>query len=186
MNLGLIDQKNAYARTLSGGMRRRLLIAKALVHNPEVIILDEPTAGVDVELRRSLWQYVKELNNDGKTICITTHYLEEAERLCDFITIINKGKKLVENKKENLLNYFSTRKVKFDLINAKNITIPKSIENLVDKIENNTLYLQYNKKERNISELINILNENNIFFSEIKTYDEDLESIFVKITNNIK
>ena len=186
MNLGLIDQKNAYARTLSGGMRRRLLIAKALVHNPEVLILDEPTAGVDVELRRSLWQYVKELNNDGKTICITTHYLEEAERLCDFITIINKGKKLVENKKENLLNYFSTRKVKFDLINAKNITIPKSIENLVDKIENNTLYLQYNKKERNISELINILNENNIFFSEIKTYDEDLESIFVKITNNIK
>ena len=90
--IGLIDQKNSYARTLSGGMRRRLLIAKALVHDPDIIILDEPTAGVDVNLRKMLWEYIKELKKKGKTICLTTHYLEEAEILCDEITIINKGK----------------------------------------------------------------------------------------------
>ena len=88
----MLEQKNAYARTLSGGMRRRLLVAKALVHNPEIIILDEPTAGVDVELRKNLWNYIKDLNNKGTPICLTTHYLEEAENLCDHITIINKGK----------------------------------------------------------------------------------------------
>ena len=91
-NLGLLEQRNAYARTLSGGMRRRLLVAKALVHNPEIIILDEPTAGVDVDLRNNLWKYVRELNKQGTTICLTTHYLEEAENLCDFITIINNEK----------------------------------------------------------------------------------------------
>ena len=87
-NVGLIDQKNSYARTLSGGMRRRLLVAKALVHSPEMLILDEPTAGVDVDLRKSLWNYIKKINKLGTTICLTTHYLEEAEELCDRITII--------------------------------------------------------------------------------------------------
>ena len=108
--VGLLDQRNAYARTLSGGMRRRLLIAKALVHDPEIIILDEPTAGVDVELRYNLWEYVKELNKNGKTICLTTHYLEEAENLCEFITIINKGKIIKSDTKTNLLNFFVCEK----------------------------------------------------------------------------
>ena len=98
--VGLLEQKNAYARTLSGGMRRRLLVAKALVHNPEIIILDEPTAGVDVELRKNLWNYIKDLNKKGTTICLTTHYLEEAENLCDHITIVNKGKIIKSGKKE--------------------------------------------------------------------------------------
>lgn len=102
--MGLIEQKDFYARTLSGGMRRRLCVAKALVHNPEVVILDEPTAGVDVELRRNLWGYIKELKERGTTICLTTHYLEEAEKLCDYVTIINKGKVLKSDTKENLLN----------------------------------------------------------------------------------
>ena len=99
-DLGLSEQRNAYARTLSGGMKRRLLIAKALVHNPEVIVLDEPTAGVDVELRQNLWKYVGELKKMGKTICLTTHYLEEAEKMCDLITIINKGIKVIEDSKK--------------------------------------------------------------------------------------
>ena len=107
--VGLLDQRNAYARTLSGGMRRRLLIAKALVHDPEIIILDEPTAGVDVELRYSLWEYVKELKKNGKTICLTTHYLEEAENLCEFITIINEGKIIKSDTKTNLLNFFGKK-----------------------------------------------------------------------------
>ena len=90
--VSLEEQANSYSRSLSGGMRRRLLIAKALVHNPEIVILDEPTAGVDVELRKNLWSYVNELNTNGTTVCLTTHYIEEAEKLCDNITIINHGK----------------------------------------------------------------------------------------------
>ena len=111
----MLEQKNAYARTLSGGMRRRLLVAKALVHNPEIIILDEPTAGVDVELRKNLWNYMKDLNNKGTTICLTTHYLEEAENLCDHITIINKGKILKSDTKENILNLIGKKTVSFAL-----------------------------------------------------------------------
>jgi ABC-2 type transport system ATP-binding protein len=95
-NLRLTDQRNAYARTLSGGMRRRLLIGKALVHNPEIIILDEPTAGVDIEIRSSIWKYIKKISEEGKTVCLTTHYLEEAENLCDNISIVNYGKKIIE------------------------------------------------------------------------------------------
>ena len=182
-DLGLSDQRNAYARTLSGGMRRRLLIAKALVHNPEIIVLDEPTAGVDVELRRHLWKYVDELRNMGKTICLTTHYLEEAEKMCDLITIINKGVKIIEDKKENLLNLFSNRKVRFD-VNGKNLLIPKKLEPLVYKNEDNSIMLEYNKKNISLSDIINEFNKNNITFSEIKTYDEDLESIFLKITKS--
>ena len=162
-------------------MRRRLLIAKALVHNPEVIVLDEPTAGVDVELRQSLWKYVDELKKMGKTICLTTHYLEEAEKMCDLITIINKGKKVIEDKKDNLLNLFSIRKVKFD-IDEKNILIPEKLKPLVYTKGKNSLMLEYNKKDISLSDIIKELNTNNITFSEIKTFDEDLESIFLKIT----
>ena len=98
-NVGLLDKKNAYARTLSGGMRRRLLVAKALVHSPQMLILDEPTAGVDVELRSSLWKYIRKINKQGTSICLTTHYLQEAEELCENITIINKGKIIKDDNK---------------------------------------------------------------------------------------
>ena len=101
----LTEKADSYARTLSGGMRRRLLVAKALVHSPEIIILDEPTAGVDVNLRKSLWNYIKKINKLGTTICLTTHYLEEAEELCDRITIINNGKVIKDDTKNNLLKF---------------------------------------------------------------------------------
>ena len=180
-DLGLSEQRNAYARTLSGGMRRRLLIAKALVHNPEVIVLDEPTAGVDVELRQSLWKYVDELRKMGKTICLTTHYLEEAEKMCDLITIINKGIKVIEDRKQNLLNLFSNRKVKFDLI-GENILLPEKLKPLIYKYEQNSIVLEYNKKNINLRDIIKEFDKNNIMFSEIKTYDKDLESVFLKMT----
>ena len=147
-HLGLLEQKNAYARTLSGGMRRRLLVAKALVHNPEIIILDEPTAGVDVELRKNLWNYIKDLNNKGTTICLTTHYLEEAENLCDHITIINKGKILKSDTKENILNLIGKKTVSFAL--DEKIQIPYDLNRYNPVINNNKLLVNYDK---NITQL---------------------------------
>ena len=177
--VGLLDQRNAYARTLSGGMRRRLLIAKALVHDPEIIILDEPTAGVDVELRYNLWEYVKELNKNGKTICLTTHYLEEAENLCEFITIINKGKIIKSDTKTNLLNFFGKKTVIFELDN--NINIPKELNIYETKIEKKKLIVNYDKNKTKLSNIIKILNQNKITYNEISTKESDLENVFIKL-----
>ena len=159
--VSLIDQKNAYARTLSGGMRRRLLVAKSLVHNPDVVILDEPTAGVDVELRQDLWNYFRELNNNGTTICLTTHYLEEAEKLCDYITIINKGKILKSDTKENLLNLIGKKTVSF-ILDKNKVEIPDSLRKFDPIIEKNKLLLNYDKNKTKLKEIINILNNNKI------------------------
>ena len=137
--VSLIDQKNAYARTLSGGMRRRLLVAKSLVHNPEVIILDEPTAGVDIELRQSLWQYVRELNKKGTTVCLTTHYLEEAENLCDYITIINNGKILKTDTKENLLNLIGKKTVCF-VLDKEIIILPELLKKFNPVLKKYTIH----------------------------------------------
>ena len=184
-NVGLLEQKNAYARTLSGGMRRRLLVAKALVHNPEIIILDEPTAGVDVELRKKLWSYIKDLNSMGTTVCLTTHYLEEAENLCDYITIINKGKILKSDTKENLLNLIGKKTVSFVLDNK--IQIPLDLNKFNPEIIDNKLLVNYDKKITKLKEIIQILNNNNIAFNEINTYESDLEEVFINlIKNNVK
>jgi len=182
-DLSLSDKKNAYARTLSGGMRRRLLIAKALVHDPEIIVLDEPTAGVDVELRMNLWKYIKSLKDNGKTICLTTHYLDEAEDLCDDITIINKGKKIVEDKKFNLLSLFSKRIVDFEL-NKEINRFPDSLQKFIKSKNGKNLTIEYDKKKISLSEIIKELNNNDILFSELKTHDEDLESIFLKVLSD--
>ena len=181
-NLGLAEQKNSYARTLSGGMRRRLLIAKALVHNPDVLILDEPTAGVDVELRKNLWHYIRKLNKDGMTICLTTHYLEEAQELCDYITILNKGKIIKSDTKINLLNLVGKKTVRFFL--DKDYPIPNKLEAYEASIKNNILTLSYEKNKVDLKIIINILNENNIIFKEIDTYENDLEDIFIDLIKN--
>jgi len=181
-NLGLLEQKNAYARTLSGGMRRRLLVAKALVHNPEIIILDEPTAGVDVELRKNLWNYIKDLNNKGTTICLTTHYLEEAENLCDHITIINKGKIIKSDTKENILNLIGNKTVSFAL--DKKIQIPHNLNRYNPVIDNNRLLVNYDKNITQLKEIIEILNNNNVSFYEINTYESDLEDVFINLIKN--
>ena len=180
-NLKLTDQRNAYARTLSGGMRRRLLIGKALVHDPEIIILDEPTAGVDIDIRTSVWNYIKRISGQGKTVCLTTHYLEEAENLCDNITIINHGKKIIEGSKNDLLNIISTKSVTFIL--NKNIDIPKDLKDFNPIIDNGVLKLSYDKNKTNIKKIIDILNINKIDFKEINTFEGDLEDVFLKVIN---
>ena len=178
-NVGLFDKKDAYARTLSGGMRRRLLVAKALVHSPEMLILDEPTAGVDVEIRAALWKYIKQINKQGTTICLTTHYLQEAEELCENITIINDGQIIKDDSKENLLNFISTKKVSFDLKN--NIEIPKELLKFNPILSNHKLHLSYDKSLISINQIIETLNNCDIFFSEMNTYESNLEDVFKKL-----
>ncbi len=178
-NLKLIDQRNAYARTLSGGMRRRLLIAKSLVHSPEMLILDEPTAGVDIDIRSSVWNYIRKINSLGTTICLTTHYLEEAENLCDTISIINFGKKIKEDSKFNLLNIISNKTVSFIINN--NFVIPKKLDEFKPIINGSRLTLQYDKNKTNLKAIIDILAEEKIQFSEINTFESDLEDVFLKL-----
>jgi len=180
-NLKLTDQRNAYARTLSGGMRRRLLIGKALVHDPEIIILDEPTAGVDIDIRTSVWNYIKKISKLGKTICLTTHYLEEAEKLCNNISIINFGKTIVEGSKDQLLNIISTKSASFVL--DKNINLPDNLKEFKPIISNGILKLTYDKNKVNIKKIIDILISNQIEFREINTFEGDLEDVFIKVVN---
>jgi len=183
-NLRLTDQRNAYARTLSGGMRRRLLIGKALVHDPEMLILDEPTAGVDIDIRRSVWNYIKEINTKGTTVCLTTHYLEEAEQLCDSITIINYGKKIIEGTKTDLLNIISNKIVTFVI--EKDILIPEELKRFNPSFINGSLRINYDKNETNLKIIIDILNKNKIEFKEINTYEGDLEDVFLKLIEENK
>ena len=181
--LGLIEQKNAYARTLSGGMKRRLLVAKALVHNPKVVILDEPTAGVDVELRKNLWAYVKELNRNGITVCLTTHYLHEAEELCDYISIINKGKIIISESRNKLLDLVGKKTVNF-LLEKKLDNIPEALMKYKARINGMLLSINYDKRKINLKKILSDLSKNNILFSEINTYESDLEDIFIELTKN--
>lgn len=183
-NVGLLDQKNSYARTLSGGMRRRLLVAKALVHSPEMIILDEPTAGVDVDLRKSLWNYIIKINKLGTTICLTTHYLEEAEELCDRITIINNGKVIKDDTKSNLLRLISDKTVIFQI--RSKFKIPDELKQFKPQIVDDNLKVTYDKNFTSLKNIINILNKNEISFQEINTYESDLEDIFLKLVKNSK
>ena len=178
-NLKLSEQRNAYARTLSGGMRRRLLIAKALVHNPEMLILDEPTAGVDIDIRSSVWNYIKKINKLGTTICLTTHYLEEAQNLCDRISIINFGKKITEDTKENLLNLISLKTVSFLIDN--DYDIPEILYQFQPRKSGSKLTVQYDKNKTNLKSIIDLLNKSNINFKEINTYESDLEDVFLKL-----
>ncbi len=178
-NLKLTDQRNAYARTLSGGMRRRLLIAKALVHSPEMLILDEPTAGVDIDIRSSVWNYIKKINNSGTTICLTTHYLEEAEQLCDYITILNEGRVIASDSKKNLLSLISIKKVSFIL--KKEQLIPNSVKRFKYNLNENILNIEYDKNKTSLNEIIKLLDQEKIEFTEINTYESNLEDTFLKL-----
>ena len=182
--LALEDKADAYARTLSGGMKRRLLIAKAMVHDPEILILDEPTAGVDVELRQTLWDNIRSLKTQGKTIIITTHYLHEAENLCDEIAIINKGKLLVLDE---------TKKIKSKM-NYKKITIEHDDSNVIDtdifkdlKISFikgiNSLTIEYDPKLVTHQNLLKKLAGLQINIKDIKIEDNDFEELFIKLIN---
>ena len=182
--VSLDNQSNSYARGLSGGMKRRLMIAKALVHQPPIIILDEPTAGVDVELRQQLWENVKLLNKNGVTIILTTHYLNEAEEMCDRIGILNKGKLVALDSTQNLLNKINIKKVRFKLSNNYSfdrITL-KSLSIL--KSESNELVVSYDKNKLTMNEIIEFLTSKSINILDISTDDGDLEDVFISLTNN--
>jgi len=182
--VSLNEQADSWARSLSGGMRRRLLMAKALVHQPPILFLDEPTAGVDVELRKNLWDNVKLLNNQGVTIILTTHYLEEAEKMCDRIGILNKGNLVALDSTQNLLDRIKTKKVTFKTNNKINIK-DDAFESLkiISNLENE-ICISYEKNKINMQELINLFKKNGLEILDISTDDGDLEDVFLHLTKN--
>ncbi|NCU10761.1 MAG: ABC transporter ATP-binding protein [Sphingomonadaceae bacterium] len=180
----LADKHNAYARTLSGGMKRRLLIAKALVHAPPVIVLDEPTAGVDVELRRQLWDLVGELNAGGVTVVLTTHYLEEAEELCDRIAIINHGQ-LIANKPTRELVEMAREKVVV-------VTVDKPVGECpghpafvkCEKSGDHVLEITYDMDKTNAGEVLALVQGMGFAIVDVTTREADLEDVFVSLTSS--
>ena len=182
--VALEDKANAYSRNLSGGMKRRLLIAKAMVHQPPILVLDEPTAGVDVELRNNLWENVKELNKEGVTIILTTHYLIEAQQMCDRIAIIDKGNLVALDTTENLLKRIKTKKIN---LKVKNISLNENLlmKDINFKIKSkNSILITYEKNSLDFGEIVNYLNQNNIKIEDISTEDGDLEDVFVQLTKH--
>ena len=182
--VSLESQANSYARSLSGGMKRRLLVAKALVHQPPIIFLDEPTAGVDVELRKKLWENVKSLNEKGVTIILTTHYLEEAEKMCDRIGILNNGNLVALDSTKNLLNRSKIKKVSF----KTNKKVSLNIENLkslnIISSDINEISLSYDKNKISIEDIIDLIKNTDTQILDISTDDGDLEDVFFQLTKN--
>ena len=181
--MGLTDKADIHPRRLSGGMRRRLLIAKALVHNPAVLILDEPTAGVDVELRVQLWEYVRELNRQGTTILLTTHYLEEAEELCDEIAVINHGEVVACDSKNNLLRQFDSKQLVITPSNP--ITdVPQPLQHWASSFdEDGKLIVSYKPSKDNIGDILAAMQSSGLGISDLTTREADLEDIFIHLTH---
>lgn len=181
--LGLGDKKNAYVRQLSGGMKRRLMVAKAMVHSPPILILDEPTAGVDVELRRQLWEYVRKLNAQGVTIVLTTHYLEEAQEMCDEIAIINHGQVIACEPTPKLLRR----------LNHKTLVVrpeqalaapPQALADLAPTLrKDGQLAITYRIGEQSIEQLLRRLREADVVIGDLATEEPDLEDVFVALTS---
>ena len=158
------------------------MVAKAMVHNPPILILDEPTAGVDVELRKKLWNSIRKLNKKGTTIILTTHYLKEAELLCDEIAVINKGKVIANDTKNNLLKILDEKEIKIEF--TKKITkIPSKIKKFCVKVDNNLVTFKFKKSQISAAELIKEISDNNLVLKDISTKESDLEDIFIKLLN---
>jgi ABC-2 type transport system ATP-binding protein len=184
--LGLSDKADINSRRLSGGMRRRLLVAKALVHNPPVLILDEPTAGVDVELRSQLWEYVKKLNNAGTTVLLTTHYLEEAEQLCDTIAVINHGEVVAREKKSTMLKSFDRKQL---VITAKEpiAEVPEKIRQWKTEIDaEGKLVIDYKPSADGIQDILNAVSAAGISVRDLSTQEPKLEDVFLQLTHRNK
>ncbi len=178
----LTDKANSYSRSLSGGMKRRMMVAKALVHSPPILVLDEPTAGVDVELRQMLWAQVKKLNEQGVTIVLTTHYLEEAEALCDRIAIINHGEIIVNEDKETLLARISNKEIRFRMVDEI-ADVPKGLEGFHPAIEGKrTLVMLYSPADQCVGEILDVLSQQKLRIADISTDDSDLEDVFLQLT----
>jgi ABC-2 type transport system ATP-binding protein len=178
----LEDKADAYSRTLSGGMKRRLMVAKAMVHSPPVLVLDEPTAGVDVELRQQLWAYVRELNQRGVTVVLTTHYLEEAEELCDRIGIVNHGK-LIANKPTRELVGMAQEKVVEVTVDRDVASPPANV--CFQKVEmkgERTLVITYRKDQANAGEVLGAVQGAGLGIIDVSTREADLEDVFLNLT----
>ena len=182
--LGLERKSNAYMRSLSGGMRRRLLIGKALVHAPEVVILDEPTAGVDIELREMLWDYMKDLNANGTTIILTTHYLEEAQSLCEKIAILNKGELIACNDTSDLLARVNLKiiNIKYSNLNLKKINLPDKAS--LKENKNQKLSISYDRNEIKTDQLLDCLRSQGLVIIDLSTEEADLADVFRLLTKN--
>jgi len=182
--VGLKDKANAYTRSLSGGMKRRLLLAKALVHTPPILVLDEPTAGVDVELRQMLWERVRMLNDQGVTILLTTHYLEEAEELCDKIAIINHGKIIVDEDKRTLVGRLDNKEIIFRL-DRETTSVPAGLDAYSGTLEDSrTLRVRYSTKDVSAGQLIALVQSAGLGIADISTEESNLEDVFLKLTSN--
>ena len=182
--VSLEKQANSYARSLSGGMKRRLLIAKAMVHRPPILVLDEPTAGVDVKLRQNLWNNVKDLNNQGVTIILTTHLMYEAEKMCNRIAILNEGNLVTLDTTENLLDRIKTKKIIFKVkkiikINTKDLNGIKFYYKT-----NNEITALYEKKRHKIDEIINKVKNAGMEIQDISTDEGNLEDVFIDLTKS--
>jgi ABC-2 type transport system ATP-binding protein len=180
--VGLSDKRDAYARTLSGGMKRRLLVAKALVHSPPIIVLDEPTAGVDIDLREQLWAYVRQLNREGVTVVLTTHYLEEAEQLCDRIAIINHGKLIADKPTRELVGMAREKAVVLTL-GADISALPDhgSFEK-VEQTGPREVTISYNKDRANAGDVLAAAAAAGLAIVDVSTREADLEDVFVQLT----
>jgi ABC-2 type transport system ATP-binding protein len=179
--LGLSDKANAYVRQLSGGMRRRLMVAKAMVHNPPVLILDEPTAGVDVELRRQLWDYVVGLNKQGVTILLTTHYLEEAEELCDIIAIVNHGQVVACEPTSSLLNHLDTRSVV--IIPETPLETPPALPPFETRLRpTGELAITFRTHEASVEQVLAAARGAGVLIRDLRTEEPDLEDVFLALT----
>ncbi|NVO56085.1 ABC transporter ATP-binding protein [Rhodobacteraceae bacterium B1Z28] len=181
--VGLSDKAEAYARTLSGGMRRRLLLAKALVHHPKVLVLDEPTAGVDIELRQMLWTNVRKLNEQGMTIILTTHYLEEAQEMCDEIAIINHGEKVAQDSTANLLGRMDSRTMVI-IPDSPVIALPaaEGVETMLR--DDGSLVLHYRSNQTSAEQVLESVRQANIRIRDVRTEEADLEDVFLALTSS--
>lgn len=182
--VSLEKQANSYARSLSGGMKRRLLIAKAMVHRPPILVLDEPTAGVDVQLRRDLWNNMKAVNKQGVTIILTTHLMYEAEEMCNKIAIINKGNLIKLDTTENLLNSIKTKKIIFKVKKIQKIN-PENLNGIKFSYNsNNEITVLYERKKHKIDEIINKIKSTGMEIHDISTEEGNLEDIFIDLTKS--
>ena len=183
--VGLLDKKDAYARTLSGGMKRRLLVAKALVHNPPVVVLDEPTAGVDVDLRKQLWAYIKTLHAQGTTVVLTTHYLEEAQELCDTIAIINHGEVIACEPTPTILRRLDKRTLV--IIPQTELTAPPAALDGLDATvrKDGALAITYGAGARTVEELLDRVKAAGVAIKDLSTEEPDLEDVFVALTSGV-
>jgi ABC-2 type transport system ATP-binding protein len=178
----LTDKADAYARTLSGGMKRRLLVAKAMVHSPPILVLDEPTAGVDIELRQQLWDYVRGLNAQGVTVVLTTHYLEEAEQLCDRIAIINHGKLIANEPTRELIAKAQDKAVVVEVDRDLTSTLDAPCFDRIELTGPRTLEITYRKDKVNAGDVLAALQKEGLGIIDVSTRDPDLEDVFLSLT----